>query len=405
MKIGILTYHAACNFGANLQVLSTVEYFRNNSFDVEIINWYPKDLEAIYAKITPELQMKEHEKFRLDFLPLSKLCRTDDEILSVIDSDQIDAIVVGSDAVAQFYPILSRFSISSSRIFTYKHLSIDRTAPNPFWGSFLNKLPEGFPIFMMSVSSQNSPYKKAMIWEKKQMAKRIERFRVITCRDSWTSNMFDYLSDGKTVPTVTPDPVFAFNQNVSFVQNEETIRHKFSLEGRYCLLSFHNSKTVSQKWLSRISELMHEKEIKTVALPFPQGIEFKNNCDVQIDIPLSPLEWYALIKYSKYYVGDNMHPIVVCLHNAVPCFSFDHYGIVDNGIVNVESSKIYHIMHRYGLDENRVSIRGKYIEPSPEFVLSKLEEFDKVEVIKISAQLLEDYNNMMSNIITHISNV
>ena len=24
MKIGILTYHAACNFGANLQVLSTV---------------------------------------------------------------------------------------------------------------------------------------------------------------------------------------------------------------------------------------------------------------------------------------------------------------------------------------------------------------------------------------------
>lgn len=38
MKIGILTYHAACNFGAFLQLLSTVEHVRKRGLEPLVIN-------------------------------------------------------------------------------------------------------------------------------------------------------------------------------------------------------------------------------------------------------------------------------------------------------------------------------------------------------------------------------
>lgn len=43
-----------------------------------------------------------------------------------------------------------------------------------------------------------------------------------------------------------------------------------------------------------------------------------SSTDVTISIPLNPIDWYALIKYSKGYIGERMHPIVVSLHNSVP---------------------------------------------------------------------------------------
>lgn len=46
MKIGILTYHAACNFGAFLQLLSTVEHVRKRGLEPLVINWIPKDFET-----------------------------------------------------------------------------------------------------------------------------------------------------------------------------------------------------------------------------------------------------------------------------------------------------------------------------------------------------------------------
>ena len=53
MKIGILTYHFVSNFGANIQTLSTFEYFRNVGHDPVIINWIPTDLEQYYNNVVP----------------------------------------------------------------------------------------------------------------------------------------------------------------------------------------------------------------------------------------------------------------------------------------------------------------------------------------------------------------
>ena len=392
MKIGILTYHAACNFGANLQVLSTVEYFRRKGYDVEVINWFTDELENVYSKATSEAQRLCHEKFRWQYLPMSTRCRDEEDIASVIEKDKIEAIVIGSDAVAQHHPVLSRIIFPSRHIVSVKHITADRLFPNPYWGSFQPLLKTRIPMAMMSVSCQNSPYHFISRKERMRMRHSVDQFAYISTRDDWTSKMFEYITEGSITPPVSPDPVFAFNYNVRFVPSEEEIREKFNLEGKYILLSFHNSHTVSLRWLDEFEIKVKSAGFECVALPFPQGIEFDNHLSHHVPLPLSPLDWYALIKYSSAYVGDNMHPIVVCLHNAVPCFSFDHYGI--KGKEN--SSKVYHIMKKYGLLDNRVSLVDNYKMPDVDFVLLKLRSFNQSSVKNTSQVQLYSYLNMMA---------
>lgn len=49
--------------------------------------------------------------------------------------------------------------------------------------------------------------------------------KYISVRDSWTRDMVVSITHDKIIPPVTPDPVFAFNENAGFlVPSEESLR-------------------------------------------------------------------------------------------------------------------------------------------------------------------------------------
>lgn len=405
MKIGLLTYHEACNFGANLQALSTVSYWRNHGYDPIFINWVTDDIEARYKKNTPPVQYEEHERFRTQYFPITRRCVTDEEVASVIREEGIEAVVVGSDAVMRTTPLRVRYSFPTRHIVSVYKPEKDAMAPNPFWGSYYHLLDHKIPLCFMSASCQNSRYYASNRQEKQKQKELLKQYSYISTRDDWTAKQVSWLTDGEINPPITPDPVFAFNYNVVNQPTEQDIRQRFGLKGRYCLFCFHSDKPVSQQWLKEMQKRMNERGVECVALPFPKGVEFHHPFDKQIDLPLSPIDWYALIKYADYYIGENMHPIVICLHNAVPCFSFDLYGIVKfRFFVNEKSSKIYHILNQYDQLQNRVSLKGIYHEPSVDFVLDKLDKFDKDKVLKYSEQYLANYKQMMTVIETKINN-
>ena len=405
MKIGVLTYHAACNFGANLQVLSTVDYLKNNGHTPIVINWMTAQLEEVYKKNTPNNQFEEHSRYRDLYLPLSKRCFDDNDIVSVINEEKIEGLIIGSDAVMQHHPVLSRIQFPTSKIFSISKIGSDRMCPNPFWGSFYAKLEKKIPLCLMSASSQNSSYRLVSLKERTMLGNHLNQFDYISNRDDWSSKMVNYLTRGKITPPITPDPVFGFNYNVKEQPTEDYIRNKYKLKHKYFLFSFHNSQTVSFDWLMKMKEKASSEDIDCVALPFPQGVHFNHPFEKVIGLPLSPLEWYALLKYSSAYIGHNMHPIVVCLHNVVPCFSFDNYGEVRfKYFVNEKSSKIYHIMNHFGILDNRVSCVKNRINPvTVDFVLERLKGFDKVQVANIRDEYLEQYKEMMQNIISILS--
>lgn len=407
MRIGILTYHAVCNFGANLQALSTIEYLRTNGHEPIIINWYPEELEKAYLKNTPKEQFEIHRLFREKHFMMTERCYSDNDVAKVIDECKLDAIIVGSDAVVQYTPYISRIIFPCRKIIHIEKPGKDRDCPNPFWGSFCKYLKRHIPMAMMSVSSQNSPYKTLLRKERKKMSEHIEQFCYISTRDDWTQKQFKYATRNNISPIITPDPVFAFSHNVDYLPTKEEICKRFNLPDNYILVSFHNSHTVSIEWLSELKHKCEQKTISCVAFPFPQGIKYKHPFDKEIQTPLDPIDWYALIKYSQGYIGHNMHPIVVSLSNAVPCFSFDNYGNIKFRIfVNQKSSKIYHIMNHFGVLQNRVNSSGKFIDhPTVDYVIGKLESYNKDYVMEVAKNYLQDYKKMMENIMITFLNV
>ncbi len=400
MKIGILTYHSVYNFGANLQAYSTVCYLRNKGYDPLIINWIPEELEKGYDKNNPPEQAKAHKEFIRNKLPISKLCRTDDDIIKVIDENNIDAIIIGSDAVLQHHTLISRIRITKKGI-KIKEKRSNTIFPNPFWGSFIFKSKRKIPVMVMSASSQNTRYHQIRGKLRKRMAEALSQFSVITVRDSWTQKMIQYLSYGALNPIITPDPVFAFNNNVHDNIDEQKLKNKYGLKGKYILLSFKNEGVVDKRWLKGIERIAEKTGSSVVILTMPGGIIFRNPPLKTIGPPLPPLDWYGLIKYSSGYIGENMHPIVVSLHNVVPFFSFDNYGIIRyKYFVQEKSSKIYDLLSIAGFLENRVTTLGKYYKmPEPHFVMDRLAGFDIERCRSFSYIQQENYRKMMEKII------
>lgn len=399
MKIGILTYHFVSNFGANLQTLSTFEYLENRGYEPIILNWIPSDLEKYYKKAVPQVQNEAFYRFAKDrYTRISKVCRSSQDIAQVIDEENIELVLIGSDAVLTYTPVFSRFYFTKRGI-VYRKPCIDSDFPNAFWGDFSKYLNKSVRIAVMSGSAQNTDFSK-IVFMKNQFMAAIARFTYISVRDVWTQNMILKLSMGKVSPPITPDPVFAFNQNVRRQFSKEYILKKFGLDENFVLLSVsHNS--ISNDWKRGVESEFAKMGITTYELPQAN----KTTATVlshSLNFPIDPMEWYGLIKYSKGYVGELMHPILCALHNSVPIYSIDTYGFgKKSGIYGIDplSSKIYQIINRFGFMDNYCNVKDVSSILNPFDLVGRVLHFDKIRCAQHANELLLEYNTMMNNIL------
>lgn len=406
MKIGILTYHCVTNFGAQLQTLSTIGYLKKHGHEPVVLNWFPKDLEDFYRKECPVEQYELQYNFAQQSMPISNLCRTLDELNAEIDSLQLDAIFIGSDALFDYFPKSTR------TVFDYRHLRMrkinltsNHDIPNPFWGSFNVGVKKKIPYCGFSISSQNAPFYKLNSQEKEELSSLLNNFTLISTRDEWTKKMVEYISE-RNDTFVTPDPVFGFNDNMDTLIEKTDLLEKYKLPEDYILISFYVN-VLSDDFINKVIALLEKKTgIKCVSFPMPRKLR-KFNTDYTIQLPLPTLDWYYLIKYSKGYIGELMHPIIVSLHNCVPFFCFDQYGITKRIIPKIwykyikESSKIYDILQRADLLSNQCPYHySKNIRP--EDVVEKFLTFDKEKCESFSQAQLKRYSEGMNRVISSL---
>ena len=160
MKIGILTYHSVPNFGAQLQATSTVGYLKRMGHEPIVLNWYPKDLEDMYANRVSKEQIEAHNAYTNKYLPITSICRTEKDLLNTIEKNNLEAIIVGSDALFKYVPQKHRvlFSKRKLKFIKPKLLFCDFVEGNPFFGGFAKNLNKKIPIVAFSVSSENCAY-------------------------------------------------------------------------------------------------------------------------------------------------------------------------------------------------------------------------------------------------------
>lgn len=403
MKIGLLAYHSACNFGATLQLLSTYGYLIRHGHQPIIINWVPKSLKEYYRRNVPASQFQEHIDTRKRLWNETDSCRNTQDVAKAIGQYGIEAVIIGSDAVAQHHPLAERIVFPCRTIIGISKNTEDREYPNPFWATWVDLLEKKIPVAAMSVSCQDSKFRLIPKRLRQEMGMRAMHYKYLSVRDTWTQQMMTYLTEGKLTPEVTPDPVFALNDNADkWIPCKDEILQRFKLPEKYILLTFPVSHpTVSQTWIDEFNQLAKNDGKECVLLPFSHSESF-GTLPHTIKLPLSPTDWYALIKYSSGYVGHNMHPIVVSLHNHVPFFSFDTYGTKQfNGFLTDDSSsKIRHLLTEAGFDGNRVSCLSRHFHtPKPLFVYQSLCLFDTQKAENFAAEYSQKYRFMMKNIL------
>lgn len=408
MKIGVLTFLHVANFGANLQATSTYYYLKNQGHTPIFINYtsYQVEITNKISQLKKKLQNRsisiqtlEHEKFIKEQIKnQTRNVHTCSQVFEVIKEEGIEAVIIGSDAVAQHWPLFSTLKLGKHRPFWIEPLQQERRFPNSFWGvGFSDKIPTA----MMSVSSQNSKYPIFTKSVLKRIAKQIDTMTYISVRDAWTKDMMLAAQPSRSIE-VTPDPVFALNYNLGdLIPSENDIRRKFELPEKYVLIGL-RSQVYTYEELDKMNELLMSEGKECVAFNIDGVYAYKHPFKYEIKLPLNPLDWFGLIKYASAYIGSNMHPIVSSLTNGVPCFSIDNWGIVDfwGKKKTSESSKVYDVLSQYGLTDYWCSIENGKCNTTVEKIIEKLHNFPTDKVKQISIKRVNVYKNMMERIIS-----
>lgn len=392
-KVAILTHSTAYNYGANLQALSTACYLRNHGYEPVFLQWG-----AYLNGNTPLEQVKIHKEFQKTAgFQMSEPLEKDEDFLNYINNEGIKRIIVGSDCVLTYDHHLFPFMLTRKGIVRIKKRE-DYKFPNPFWLPFL---AEGKQVKRCLLSASTGGGFSMNIKDsavRKQMMSLLDKFDYLSVRDSFTLRFLENLLPNRHDLHLTPDPVFGFNNNVSNIPSEKYIRSKFKIEGRYYIVCFYKSNWPDQKWADCLMEETHKTGIKCISLPMPQGGR-NSNFDIDIELPLDPLDWYALIKYSNGYIGNNMHPMIVAIHNNVPFFTYNIHGrsVLHGKLQLIKTSKEYDLLSRFGLQRNLVPQPFLRLI-SPKSLVSHIETFDFDACKRASSFLQNEYDVMMAQI-------
>lgn len=320
MNIAILTHCVARNYGANLQALSTAMHLKERGFTPIFLKW-----DAYINEIKCKEQIEMHDNFLKRYgFTVTDSCTTDEDFLREIEKYQIKNIIVGSDCVLTMGgPSLLPYTIKNGRI-EKKELLKDYTFPNPFWLEYLYDRKD-IRKFLLSASSGTSNIKNISLETRMQMKRLLQKFDYISVRDLYTQRTLKNILGVEKDVILSPDPVFGFNDDLSIFPNEETIKSKYNLPLKYVLASFYEKNLPDGVWFGKLRDKLKEFDIELIYIPMPQGGTPGKGIR-SIDLPIDPMDWYSILKYSNGYIGNNMHPIIVSIHNVVPFFSIDIHG-------------------------------------------------------------------------------
>lgn len=384
MNIGILTHHWVFNYGANLQTLSTVSFLKKHGHNPFVINWVQEDAEGYYYETTTPEMVEMFRGFQKNHYPLTDICRNSRDIADVIKKYNIEYVVIGSDTVW----MLRKFMAMSESVF-----------PNPFWGEFLD-YGANVPVTAYSAATLDIVLRDFED-EKKKIGIYLNRFRFISTRDKYTSEMVAYFTDNSIVPAITPDPVFSFNSNYPQAITREEFLNKYNLPEKYLLVCFAEGyANKSREFVDALNIKARSAGYDLFELPRQTGNRI---FDIQqINEHINPIEWYNLIRFSNGYVGQLMHPIVISIHNAVPFYSLDQYGTQRYRRIYVkkETSKTYQLIKQIGRLKQYRNISGLFSKlPSASHVLNTIINSSKESDIAIANTINSFSDESMKSII------
>lgn len=283
LKVGILTFHRAHNYGAVLQCYALQETLKSLGYDVWVIDYRQKAIERaykflslhnliskvklpndLYVYITSCFNRKKRgslfNNFRKTFLNLTNPCHSSNDI------PNMDLYIVGSDQVW--------------------NARITKGVDDVYWGNTSSNKRGKFICYAVSAN-----FSTATIEEHDKIKRCLNNFSVISFRENKSKK---YLLEIFGVNSrIDIDPVVLANKNV---WNKMFANNDYS-KIRYVLLY----------------QVRYRKGEKDILVQKAKQLAIKLQCtliDVSDLLKFSPSDFVSLVKTAQYVVTSSFHAAV-----------------------------------------------------------------------------------------------
>jgi hypothetical protein len=309
-----------------------------------IVNYQEKaKLEGYKESVLPA-QAQAHENFFSQYYNESEPLYTNSDVENYCQ-DCLDGVVVGSDAVFRMIPRNDPLNIVKRLL--GKKIQLPETNGDlpAYW---LDWPSSGRRVarFSVAASSMGTMFFFLPKGTRRKMGASAKRFDVVTVRDDWTRWMLRHVTAGEVDAGICPDPVFSLGANFQIPKEcypRENLSDVILISG-----------AMSVGWVERFIQEARNNGFRVAGLPGPADQFRYKTADFNIELPLSPLQWYCLLASCGGYVGTRFHALVVCVANGVPFVTVDNHP---RSLFLRSSSKMYDLCKRATATERYFSLR------------------------------------------------
>lgn len=311
MKIGILTFHWATNYGAVLQSYALQTYLISQGHDVEIINYKPRKYDNMlwpFIRSRKFLHLKDYfnqrrqetalELFRKEYLKMTKRYYCESELSTACSS--YDAIISGSDQVLNPYFLLHGESGQSSVYFI----------GFPYSGKRI-----GYAVSFGCIEYPQNALKVA--------SKFIPAFDKISTRESTGLEIVKQMGFGN--PFLAPDPTILLDKNKYLKMTSSFIKSD------YTFMFFIRNKI---EYVSSIKALQSQRNF------------IVNNEDGAYSLE----SWLSKIRQANLVITDSFHCVVLSLFFHVPFIVITK----ERGMEGM-NDRLFTLLERCGIPERIVA--------------------------------------------------
>ena len=309
MRIGILTFHRAHNYGAVLQCYALQTFLEQSGHDVEIIDYLLDDLLECYQWFNRNRIIRKNLLLSIKELSiiLYKKARYDNfnsfiaNKLRIVKVDKIlkepfDYIIIGSDQV---------WSVKLTKGFD-----------NYYWGCF--DFPNSTKLISYAASLEE-------FWDEQYNDKvkgLLERFDSISVREDRIKQKLEKIGVNKHIVTVV-DPTLLLKQDMW-----NRIVPPPSIKKRYVFYYQVRKSSLGMAYAKRIAS---ERNLKLIVLSASFDLNNSKEC-----ITSSPSHFLGWIKYADFVVSSSFHGTVFSIIFNRPFVSISNHT-KDDRVTNLLS--------------------------------------------------------------------
>lgn len=285
MRVGVITFHRAINYGAALQTYALQKALLCLGVDVELIDYRCEYMEKLYKPIGGfnQKMIKQNIRSIINFIPYKRKVKSFREMMS--DNLNLSAKVYDSSSISSANDRYDVFITGSDQVFNYACSRFDKNY-------FLSFVQDERKIFSYAASFGVESIPEQYRHEYRKL---LNRFNGISVREeSGRSMVWDLLGRECNVHV---DPVFLLD-----TEDWSRLAKRPKATG-YILIYRLNKSNIINDFARKLAE----KTGKRIINVGQDIIDRIKNPDFDGSIGTSVEEFLGLIKYADYVVTNSFH--------------------------------------------------------------------------------------------------